>query len=221
MQKTKILFLMILSVFSLLALSSCKNPNTPYSEEFDAPSNWRTGSTGDATGEVVNGVYDFTVHSNDNIVWSTSGEGDQPDGMYVVETRQLSGPLDNGYGMMFHVNDETDDFYLLQISGDGYVWIGRYHGGGEEEIVPMVDDGWFESTAVKQGLDQLNILRARVEGANMIFYVNDQEVGRVTDDTFPNGEIGLLMQTFSEGEVRVQFDNFIVTPIDAIAPERY
>lgn len=218
MKKTRLFFLII---FSLLVLSSCQNPNTPYSEEFDAPSNWRTGSNGDATGEVVNGVYDFTVHSNDVIVWSTSGEGDAPDGMYVIEARQVSGPLDNGYGMIFRANDETDDFYLLQISGDGFIWIGRYHAGGEEQIVPLVGDGWFESTAVKQGLDELNILRARVEDANMIFYVNDQEVGRVTDDSFSSGEVGLLMQTFSEGGVRVQFDNFIVTPIDAIAPERY
>ncbi len=220
MQKTKITLFIILSAINLLVLSSCKNQNTPYSEEFDAPSSWRTGDSGDATGEVVGGVYDFTVHSSDNIVWTTSGEEDAPDGMYVVEAKQISGPLDNGYGMIFRVNDETNDFYMLQISGDGYVWVGRYHAGGEEEIVPMLEDGWFESTAVNQGIDQMNKLRARVEGANMIFYVNDQEVGRVTDDTFEGGDIGLLMQTFSEGGVQVQFDNFIVTPIDAIPPER-
>ncbi len=221
MQKTSITLFLILSVLSLSILSGCKNPNTPYSEEFNAPSNWRTGDSGDATGEVVDGVYDFTVHSSDNIVWTTSGEEDAPDGMYVVEATQISGTLDNGYGMMFRVNDETNDFYMLQISGDGYVWVGRYHAGGEEEIVPLLENGWFESTAVNQGLDQMNKLRARVEKANMIFYVNDQEVGRVTDDTFESGDIGLLVQTFSEGDVRVQFDNFIVTPIDAIPPERY
>ena len=46
-----------------------------------------------------------------------------------------------------------------------------------------------------------------------IFYVNDQEVGRVTDDTFSRGDIGLMVRTLGAGGVHVQFDNYSVTPI--------
>jgi hypothetical protein len=48
----------------------------------------------------------------------------------------------------------------------------------------------------------------------MIFYVNGQEVGRVTDKTFQSGDIGLFAQSLGLGGVRIQFDNFSVTPPD-------
>jgi hypothetical protein len=60
----------------------------------------------------------------------------------------------------------------------------------------------------------MNKLRVNVEGGNMIFYVNGQEVGRVTDNTFANGDIGVLVETLGLGGVHVQFDNFTVTPIE-------
>jgi hypothetical protein len=132
-----------------------------------------------------------------------------------VEATQLEGPLDNGYGMVFRANPDTDDFYLFEVSGDGFVWIGRCSAGCEGEVVPLVGDGWVESSAVRTGLNQTNTLRAQAEGGNLIFSVNGQEVGRVSDTTLSEGDIGLLVETLGEGGVRIGFDNFTVTPLDA------
>jgi len=71
------------------------------------------------------------------------------------------------------------------------VWIGRYHNGGDDEIAPIVSNSWFQSTAVNTGLNATNKLKVEAENANLIFYVNDEEVGRVTDETFSKGDIGL------------------------------
>ena len=46
----------------------------------------------------------------------------------------------------------------------------------------------------------------------MIFYVNDEEVGRATDDSLDKGDIGLLTETFAPGGLQVAFDNFSVQP---------
>jgi hypothetical protein len=77
-----------------------------------------------------------------------------------------------------------------------------------------VGDWWFESPAINQGANATNTLRVHAEGQNLIFYVNDQEVGRVTDDAFRSGDIGLMVRTLGESGVHVQFDNFTVTPIE-------
>jgi hypothetical protein len=57
-------------------------------------------------------------------------------------------------------------------------------------------------------------LRVEAESGNMIFYVNGQEVGRVTDKTFQSGDIGLFAQSLGFGGVHIQFDNYAVTPLD-------
>lgn len=198
-------------LFMLLS-AGCRD-SEPYHETFDEAGDWRTESSGEVEGQVRNGVYDFIVKADVLTTWTTAGENFS-DGVYEVEAMQVEGPDNNGYGMLFRVDDENDDFYVFQISGDGFVWIGRYRDGGQEEAEPLVGDWWFESPTVNQGSNVTNTLRVRAEGHNLIFYVNDQEVGRVTDDAFRSGDIGLIVQTLGEDGVHVQFDNFTVTPID-------
>lgn len=199
-------------LFALLS-TACGGNASPYNETFDDAGDWRVASDSNVTGEVIDGVYDFHVLANNFAFWTTAGL-DFRNGRYQVEATQVDGPVDNGYGMIFRVDDENDDFYSFQISGDGYVWIGRYLDGGTEEAEPIIDEWWFPSEAVNQGLNVKNQLAVQAEGANLIFFVNDQEVGRVTDDTFANGDIGLMVQTLGIGDVNVQFDNFSVTPIE-------
>lgn len=196
----------------LAAVAGCGG-NGPYVETFDTAGGWRTGTDGDAEGQIVNGVYDMLVKADNLFIWTTAGQSFS-DGIYEMEATQVAGPENNGYGMVFRVNDDRDDFYVFEISGDGFVWIGRYRGGGKDEIQPLVGEWWFESTAVRPGLNETNTLRVEAEGANMIFFVNGQEVGRVTDDAFGSGDIGLMVETLGEGGVHVQFDNFSVTPIE-------
>ncbi|PID87080.1 MAG: hypothetical protein CSA11_05385 [Chloroflexi bacterium] len=202
--------ILILTLLIILMVTACGGEQ-PYEETFDEPGNWRTGNDAGAVGQVVDGVYDMLVEADDATIWTTAGQS-FADGVYQVEATQVSGPDNNGYGMVFRLDDDKDDFYTFKISGDGYVWIGRYHGGGTE-VEPLISDHWFESPAVNKGADRTNVLRVNAEGGNMIFYVNDQEVGRVTDNTFSKGDIGLLVDTLGFGGVQIQFDNFTVTPL--------
>jgi hypothetical protein len=202
----------LIGTFVLLALVRCGGERQ-YAETFDSPGNWRTGSDTDVEGEVKGGVYDFLVKADELVIWTTAGEN-FADGMYEVEATQVEGPLDNGYGMVLRVDDEKDDFYLFEISGDGYTWIGLYRDGGKEEALPLIAAGWAESSAVNKGLNATNKLRVRAESGNMIFMVNDHEVGRVTDNSFRRGDIGLMVRTLGAGGVRVQFDNFTVNPLE-------
>lgn len=195
----------------LLLLAACASLRGPYEETFDEAGKWGTGEDLEASGEVTGGRYEFLVKSDLGLFWATAGELIS-DGIYQVEATQLDGPLDNGYGMMFRVDSDSDSFYLFEVSGDGYVWIGVCENSCEEEQ-PLVGNGWVSSEAVNQGLNVTNVLRVRAEGGNMIFFVNDQEVGRVTDNTLGRGDIGIMVETLGQGGVLVAFDNFTVTPL--------
>lgn len=196
----------------LLAIAGCDTIGSPYEETFDDAGSWGTGSDVDKEGRVQDGRYEFLVKSEFGLFWTTAGE-EFGNGDYQVEATPLEGPLDNGYGMMFRVGDDANAFYLFEVSADGFVWIGLCEDGCSDEAV-LIEGGWFASEAVNEGLNVTNVLRVRAEQANLIFYVNDQEVGRVTDDSFQSGDIGLAVETLGEGGVLVAFDNFTVSPLE-------
>lgn len=200
----------LLAGFALLA-ACAGGRGLPFTETFDDAGQWSTGEDAYSTGSVAEGVYDFTVHENDISRWAAPGV-DIADGIFEVEATAIEGPLDNGFGLIFRADPAAGDFYMFKISADGYVWIGRYQDGTAEDK-PLIGDHWIQSAAVRQGLNVTNTLRVQAEAGNMIFYVNGQEVGRVTDNTFTSGDVGLLVQTLGGPGVRVQFDNLSVQPL--------
>jgi hypothetical protein len=172
---------------------------------------WGTGSSADVDGQVRDGVYDMHVKSNHGLYLATAGENFL-DGNYEVEATQIGGPLNNGYGMLFRVDEETDSYYVFEVSGDGFVWIGRCSNLCEDEAVALVGGDWFPSPAVKQGLQQTNLLRVVANGPRMSFFVNGIEVGRTADETLAEGDIAVMVEALGEPGVRVIFDNFRVIP---------
>ena len=206
----KLFRLFIFWGMTAVLITACGAAET-YTETFDDPGSWRVESSGDVAGEVRDGVFNFLINADELTSWTTAGENFS-DGIYTVEATQVAGSDNNAYGMLFRVDDEKDDFYAFQISGDGFVWIGRYRDGGAAEAEPIVNDWWFESPVINQG-NATNKLSVRAEGQNFIFYINDQEVGRVTDDAFSSGDIGLMVRTLGLGGVNIQFDNFTVAPL--------
>jgi len=200
-------------LLALFLLAACGGSNS-YEANFDRSGKWGEGNTADVEGSVRGGVYQFLVKAETGLFWTTAGESFE-NGIYEVEARPVDGPVDNGYGMIFRADGGTDNFYLFEVSGDGYVWIGYCQSACETEATPLVRDGWFESKAVNKSLNTTNVLRVEADGATLIFVVNGQEVGRTS--TAPGqtkGDIGLLVETLGEGGVMVQFDNFRVIPLE-------
>lgn len=210
MRRNRFLTLFILIV-TILTIAACGGNDLPYVETFDSAGSWRTGSDTFTEGEVKDGVYDFYIINDDVSRWSSAGKNFS-DGVYEVQATQVEGPLDNGYGLLLRADTGKGDFYLFKVSGDGFVWIGRYVDGVEDQ--PIIGNHWFESPVVKTGLNQTNKLRVAAESGNLIFFVNDSEVGRVTDNSFNAGDVGLFAQSLGFGGVRVHFDNLSVTPLE-------
>jgi hypothetical protein len=185
--------------------------SAPFEETFDDPGNWGAGSSDDVRGEVADGQYQMEVRSNAGLLMATSGES-FGDAVYELEATQIDGPLNNGYGMLFRVDESSDSFYAFEVSGDGYIWIGWCSELCRGETVALVGGNWFRSAAVNKGLQETNRLRVVAEGTRMTFYVNGIEVGRTSDGRLAEGDIAVAVETLGEPGVRVAFDNFKVTP---------
>ena len=200
------------AVMAILALVSmaCALGGGPYHEEFNSIGSWPQQDTFEAAGDVSDGVYTFNVKEADQFFWATGGES-FGDGVYEVEATTVAGPENNGFGMMFFINNETNDFYSFEVSSDGYVLVARC-ANACEDYQALLQDGWFQSPAVKTGLNQTNVLKVEASAGTMSFSVNGQNVGTVTDTTLTSGDIAVAVETFEEGGVIVNFDNFKFTP---------
>jgi hypothetical protein len=192
--------------------SACNSAGSKqYVETFNAQGNWGVGHSDDVLGMVSNGFYDMTVKDNYGLYLATAGESFS-DGIYEVEATQLSGPLNNGYGMLIRVDYDTDSYYVFEVSGDGFIWIGYCTDLCNEVSEPLVGGGWFRSPAVRQGLLETNHLKVLAEGSRVAFFVNGIQVGRTSDSRLIKGDVAVLVETLGRGDVRVGFDNFVVSP---------
>lgn len=196
-------------------------PSTePYTAEFAQSGRWAVGQITDTTDpEIVeaevaveDGVLRFTAFDGGGLYWTTGGEY-FASGRFSVEATAVEGPIDNGFGMLLMVDRTADDFYMFEISSDGFVWIGYYENGGEL-TEPLTGEGWFASEAVRQGLNETNRLSVTADEGDLTFLVNDVEVAQVRDFKLLEGDIGLFVETLGEGNVTIAFDNFGYRPFD-------
>lgn len=176
-----------------------------YQSNFDEAGSWGVGDMEGASGVVSDGLYRMSVTAEEGFFWTTAGES-LSDGSFEVQTVQQEGPLDNGFGLLIRAEREAERFYVFEISGDGYVWIGLCQQSCASART-LVGDGWFYSEAVRQGLQVSNQLRVEADGGALRFVVNGVEVGSVQDEALAAGDIGLFVETLGEGGVTVAFDN--------------
>ncbi len=208
--------LLAIVILVLLAWRFISSRNTqpqtePYLESFESVGDWTAGEGANAEGIIVDGAYQMSVELSGDIFWATAGQN-FADGSFEVEATPVDGVVDNGYGMLFRINSDGNEFYVFKVSSDGYVFAGLCSDKCLEQQV-LLETDWFASPAVKSGMGVTNVLRAELSGPDMIFYVNDEEVGRAKDDSVSKGDIGLLAETFAPGGLRVAFDNFSVQPL--------
>jgi len=150
---------------------------------------------------VDDGVYVVEVEDN-NIIWGQNFE-DFEDGVISVVATQDGGTDSNGFGVMCRANPSNNiEGYHFWISGEGEATIALYT---EEDGMDYILD-WTESDAIDT--DGENILHIVCVDEYLAFYVNGELIGEVEDDTYDDGETGLSIQNFEDGEVaRAYFDD--------------
>ncbi len=130
------------------------------------------------------------------------------DSIVEVEATPTAGPDDNVYGLMTGWLNWSN-YYLFMISGDGYFRFSKREGGNWTQ-----NDPWKRSEAIKVG-KATNLLQVKRQGETLSFYANGVKLADYVDESFLEGNVGLIAGTTvcGGGNVTVSFDNFSIWTI--------
>ncbi|NQT57519.1 MAG: hypothetical protein HQ557_00910 [Bacteroidetes bacterium] len=123
-----------------------------------------------------------------------------PDGEITVNTFQIEGNNDAGYGLLFRVSDNTN-FYFFLIAELGYFSFGYAIDNEYTAVIP-----WTQTTAIRQDDESENILNVRMHEDKISGSINGEEVFSTYDTTFRDGGLGFL----TSPNISVTFDNLEV-----------
>jgi hypothetical protein len=182
----------------------------PWVESFDTVGEWQFNSDATADVEVADGVLSIHVLLPEQVAWAAAGRT-FTDFRLRVEATPVGGPLDNEYGVLIRMH-ENEQFYAFSVSADGYVRVARYNAAELERTWTPLDSDWTLNPAVLQG-EATNVLTVEAQGPRFTFWVNDELVAEVEDETLAKGDIGLYAGAFSEPGVHVHFDTLRVEPL--------
>jgi S1-C subfamily serine protease/tRNA A-37 threonylcarbamoyl transferase component Bud32 len=164
----------------------------------DPDSGWSTSTNKETSRRYENGQFVIEVAVEGTIAWSTLDQ-EYADVDFEVETIKLGGPDDNGFGVILRYQDR-DNFYLFEISSDGFYQMGLFE---NDEWTTLVD--WTKTDLINPG--DRNVIAAEAQGNRFTLFINGVEVDQVYDDTFGAGTVGLAAETMSEPNVSIGFDS--------------
>jgi hypothetical protein len=176
-------------------------------------SGWGTESQAAYDRGYQDGEYFIEVYEPNWLTWTRADERFD-DTIVEAEARWVSGARDGHYGILCRYRS-PGDFYYFAITADGLYAIMRVENG-----VPSVlsGEGFRPSPAVRTG-GEANELRATCRGEDLSLSVNGEELAAVVDTAFLKGDIALAVGSGPEGEIRIHFDNLLVTTPGEAAEE--
>ncbi|MGC9348357.1 MAG: hypothetical protein ACP5JG_09495 [Anaerolineae bacterium] len=182
------------------------SPAESWDEDFESADAWRLGSDAVADVAVTGGQLQIHVLQPGQVAWAST-EQTWADLHVAVDAMQVSGPVDNEYGVLIRM-DADDHFYAFSISGDGYARVARFQDGAWSVLGP----DWTPVAAIREGM-ATNHLEVIAAGNTFEFRVNEQVVAQVGDEALQKGRLGLYAGAFGEADVVVAFDNLHVEPV--------
>ncbi|MEN8241203.1 MAG: hypothetical protein ABFS17_04740 [Chloroflexota bacterium] len=211
----KLLVLAIVLSLTILACSALSNNsgnNTTdtgssrdvlFEDDFSRTSTgWDRFESEEAATDYGDDVYRIQIKTEDYIAWA-GPYVDFADVIIEVETYKASGGDDNGFGIVCrHV--DVENFYFLEISSDGFAWIGKQY-NAEFELLDST-----ESNQINLG-NATNDLRAECVGNRIALYINGTLELEAIDSDLSHGDVGLIAETYTSTSTEILFDNFIVT----------
>lgn len=171
----------------------------------DSSSGWPEAEDADSTVGYTPDGYRIFVNRDSYTVWATPGL-DISDTRITVAATKAGGPDNNEFGVMCRYQD-SDNFYVLRISSDGYYSIARHQAG---EWALLGTGEWQPGEAIETG-DATNAIRAECVGDTLSLYANGQLLMEVEDTAFASGDVGLLAGTFDVAGADILFNNFVVS----------
>ena len=183
-------------------------PEALFQDDFSNPkSGWdRVSDDQGSLTDYVDGRYRIFVNDTQSDIWANPSKHFTGDIVVEVDAVKNSGPDDNDFGIICRYQD-VDNYYAFLISSDGYAGIERLYQGRQEFLN---SDKAMVPVDIPTGDGITYHLTASCIGNHLVLSVNGKRIMDATDDTFTEGDVGLIAGTFDEKGADILFDNFVV-----------
>ncbi len=176
-----------------------------FQDGFDDPSSgWDRVQSPNGMTDYDNGRYRIVINDTNADFWANPGLFFE-DVVIDVDAGKYAGPDDNDLGILCRYQD-TENFYFLIISSDGYYGIGIVKDGQQKLLEPPQ---MYHSGSIVIG-GQPNHIQATCQGSRLALQVNGDLIAETNDSTIKSGDIGLIVGSFDEPGVDIWFDNLLV-----------
>ena len=158
---------------------------------------WYTGDYQDdyvaATRQLKGGRFNWVYHAiQPSRLTSVPDMKPIADFQLSAKVQRTSGPLDGSYGLLFRRLDKNN-FYNFVISDSQYFAVLLLK---DNQWTTLID--WTFTDAIQPG--GTNVLKVEGRGSHFTFFVNDQNVGEMDDETFKEGIAGLIAELPHAGD---------------------
>ncbi|MEE9599674.1 MAG: hypothetical protein V3V66_04355 [Anaerolineales bacterium] len=171
----------------------------------DPSSGWDRVRTIEGMTDYESDRYRIVVNTSNADYWANPGL-DFQNVVIRVDAGKESGPDDNDFGVLCHYQD-TENFYFLIISSDGYYGVGKVQDG---EQILFEPPQMYHSEEIFTG-NQVNHIQAVCADTRLELSVNGVLIAETSDLSFDDGDIGLIVGSFDDPGVDIWFDNLTVT----------
>jgi hypothetical protein len=190
------------------ALQSARQWPVIISDTFDANLHgWPSGQDSDPAlasiiWSIADGRFQWQAEAVDSFVWWGTPDMNNVSNFYLaVDARQVSGPDDGEYGIVFRQSGDSD-YYVFEINNQGQFAVYLHQSDTWEALVD-----WNDSPAILPG--GTNRLETLAQGSQFLFYINNQLVMNLDEARLANGDAGLLIGlTNPKDKGTWEFDNF-------------
>jgi hypothetical protein len=128
--------------------------------------------------------------TNANICTAPDPSAPFANGTVSVIAKQISGPVTQGYSLVFRANLDSPSFYAFLIDSNGS-WRALKVVANQ----PTFLGSWTSTAAIHKGLNASNTMQVLMSGSHFEFSVNGTRVGQADDSTLATGYAGLWGNT--------------------------
>ena len=179
-------------------------PNTIVEDDFSNTSLWYIAKEDDYGFEYKDGGYRIYNNILNGAIWSVRYQVYQ-DIRIEVDAVRLDGPEDGYYGVVCRMKNDGSDYYALVIGNNGFFGILKMEEGEQE----FLRTGQDSDEVINKDSDGRNRVRGTCTGNRLVLVVNERQLLEVYDDSFTNGDVGILVGNRLGGVgMDVLFDNF-------------
>ena len=214
-----------LLIFSILALalSSCQlvpaatlSPmptsgtyHQVLTDNFSDPnSGWTRQRDANFIADYDNGGYRIhIINKTQSSLWGINNHPINGSVTVEVDATFIDGSSKNDMGIICRFQN-PENYYYLSITPKGAFGISKVI-NGIETLIGMADMPQIDDVILGKGL--VNHLRVECTDRILVLNVNNVELERIEDTELKSGSIGLIVGTYSDAAIDVQFDNFSVS----------